>query len=250
MEIIEKAFNCPQCNCVLQKPVTLTCGASVCREHVENLSNNLFLCKSCEHDHQIVKESTNVNKALELLISANIKSIDLGDEFNGAFESCNELDRIIHDLEIITKDPNYFINNSIEKLRNKTELLREQHKLMIDEKANNIILELDMYEKECQANLDVDDFKIKIDAMSKNINQLKEQLAGCNKTLNDFSSKKNQFSNIWQESKTTIDKFTIESIHLKRELLVNKIDQYFSILDDFKEMTVKFNTKYKNNFDT
>lgn len=243
MEIVEQAFKCSECRRLLEKPVAICCGQTVCLKHVENLENDVFYCKPCEQDHRIEKSSINVNKGYELLINANIKNINLGVEYKDAFELCQQLDRIIPEAQSLTTDPSYFINDSMAKLKNKTEVLREQHKLLIDEQANKIVHDLDKFEKECRSQLDSTDFKTKITNFNNNINQIKNKLDDWKKTLNDFGSQEDRWKIIKRESKKAISDFRTHSNDFKNQLLLNKVNQYLSAVLDFRQITNKLPLK-------
>lgn len=239
MEIIQKAFDCGNCKMLLEEPVALACGATVCLKHLENLANKTFFCESCQQHHIIERDLIKVNKIIQMLINANLKSIDLGGEYSRALDSCNTLNQIVHDLEIIAKDPNCFIDATIDKLKIKTDLIRQEYKSMIDEKANKIILELDKYEKDCKINMDSMDFKKKMATTNENLCQIRAQLVESNTKMNDFGTKKDQWCKIEKENRTSSCKFMTESVDFQNELLLNKLDIYITTFKDFKKITLQ-----------
>lgn len=240
MEIVQNAFDCADCRRFLEKPVTLVCGTTVCLKHVESLKDGNFFCKSCERDHPIEKRSLSVNKSFELLINANIKNIYFGHEYKEALGSFNKLNEMIAQLETIAKDPSYFINKSIGQLKNKTELIREHHKLVIDLRANQIIRQLDEYEKNCRANLNSFDFKAKVAKLDKHVNEVKLKLNKWKIILNDFGSIDYEWRTIVRESKQILSNLAGYLIDFEYELLLNdKIDLHYSTVFKYQNVSLK-----------
>lgn len=243
MDIVKLAIMCGECSNFLVKPVMLPCGSSVCHKHLENLDNQTFFCKLCEVDHHIEKSYMNINKGLEVLINANLENLNLGSDYKAAVNLCKEYHQAIKNAESITNDPSMFIRNTIDQLKNVTEIIREEHKLKIDEKANEIIEKLDKYSAECQKNLDSADIKETITKISENIVKVKESLAAWQKTLSDFGSDEKEWTAIKQNRNECNLKLYKETSDFKKVLLLEKINDFFSCVSNFQEIKLTSDTK-------
>ena len=71
IEIIKNFFECDLCHQVLVDPITIPCGNSVCKGHLDNLLMNVskeksfYQCEICQEEHFIPKSGFKVNKRLQ-----------------------------------------------------------------------------------------------------------------------------------------------------------------------------------------
>lgn len=243
MDFLKLAINCSECSSFLDKPVTLSCGSSVCLKHLENLKNQTFACKLCDQDHHIEESYMNVNKGLEILIQANLKSLNFGPEYDAAVNECNQLQKTINHLETLIHDPSHFIKQAIDKLKNKTELIREEFKLKIDEKAKLIIEQLVDFEKQCISKLQLTNLKQTIAKIDENIIKIKEDFSEWEKTLKNLGSKQNDWTMIKQKSNELTLTLIKETFDLKKLLLDHKIADYFTTVLSLQEIKQTFDIK-------
>ena len=72
---VKKLFDCEQCNQLLFDPVTLSCGKSTCKKHLDKLlesspkESDTFLCKLCDDEHCIPKKGFAINKIIQNALS-------------------------------------------------------------------------------------------------------------------------------------------------------------------------------------
>lgn len=244
MDIVKLAIECKECSSFLVKPVMLPCGSSVCYQHLINLQQGTFYCKLCDNDHLIDKNNLVVNKSLEILINANLDKINFGSLYNTAFKRLNELDQAIGNLETILNNPTLFIQQVIDQMKNTTEIIREELKLKIDDKANQIIDQLDQYEKNCIDNLDSTDLKKTLARIDEEIVKVKEDLQQRKATLNDFSSCENEWNTIKRRCYENNLQYRKEMWNLKKELLLNKINHHLNSILTFQDVNITSETKY------
>ncbi len=68
---IKNFFDCDLCHQVLVDPITIPCGNSVCKGHLDNLLMNVskeksfYQCEICQEEHFIPKSGFKVNKRLQ-----------------------------------------------------------------------------------------------------------------------------------------------------------------------------------------
>lgn len=234
MDIIKLAIKCADCSNVLVKPVILPCGSSVCQKHVNDLNKGEYFCKQCNNDHHIDANNMVVSNSLQVLINANLEKFNFGPNFKAALTYCNKLDQTIHTLETIRSEPGLFIKQTIDRLKNRTELIREVAKLQIDENASKIFKQLDNYEKECMINLNSPDLETKLNEIDKNINKLKHDLLEWQKKLNDFSLDEIQLKTIKKASNESNIRLTDALVNFKNDLLVGKLDDHYMTVFNFQ----------------
>lgn len=238
MDVVKQAIKCSECWNFLVKPVMLPCGWSVCQKHLENSQNPKFFCKLCNKEHQIEKSYMNVNKALDSLVKANLENLNLGPEYV-AFNRCNQLDQTINEIEMIRDNASCFIDKIVDKLKLKTEIIQTEFKTQIDEKAKQIIQLLDNYKKECKINLNSSDFKAKMNQLSDElISKLKSDLSDWNKTFNNLDVNENELKTIQKTSSESNLKLKNETSHIKKEILVNKLNNYYSYVHNFQQINL------------
>lgn len=242
MDIVNLAIKCIECCTTVKTPVLLPCGASICQKHLANLQGLSYLCVSCGQQHKIETNQMNVNKALEILVNANVEKLNLGLEYQLAVDACNQLHETITDLQTLKKDPLQFVKQTICTLKNRTELIRDNHKFEIDQFAGEIIKKLDNYEKECIAGLESSDLKAKLAKIDENVRKFNDNLLQWKKTLNDLGSDEKQRKTIKEKSKQSELMLKYDSWDIKNDLLAHKLDRHFTPVEDFENINVTINT--------
>ena len=70
----KEKLTCKYCNQIYNSPITLTCGDSICKHHIEELisnnSINKFNCPVCNKEN--LNQELNPNKILEKLIKIEL----------------------------------------------------------------------------------------------------------------------------------------------------------------------------------
>ena len=57
-----KLLECDYCKLILEKPVTLPCGKTLCQHHLEDTNENKYSCTFClGEEHQIPKNGFKLN---------------------------------------------------------------------------------------------------------------------------------------------------------------------------------------------
>lgn len=237
MDIIRISIKCFHCKKTLESPVLLPCGESICRHHI-NEQDKEFFCVSCTSNHPIPSGGFYPMKALENIIKTQIERIDLGVPHNDAYKSCKKLETILGDIDLLKKDPFYFINESINEIRNDVEIKREELKLKIDLEANRIVQELNAYEQTCKTHLENSDFVNRSSELETNVKEIKDKLS---QWLDEFKTIDSNEEK-WKCMKENSDKiiFDLESkvIALKQDLLLDKLKEYQLKPIEFSEIDI------------
>jgi hypothetical protein len=105
---------------------------------------------------------TSQNKALAIMLDQKIQESKFSPEYHTALDSIKDLENKVEEAKLFKIDPHFFINKVIGELKNETDILRDEFKLAIEKKADEIIKVLEEYEQECKSNLDSRDMAKKL----------------------------------------------------------------------------------------
>jgi hypothetical protein len=158
METIASAIKCSLCRGVLDSPVLLPCSDLICQRHVHQPGDvggagELMHCLECNASHTIPPGGFPEVKVLTKLLNAKINKLTFPIEYTNAFDSIRQTAKALDEFKLFQNDPYYFVNKTIGELKREVDLMRDQFKLKIDQKADELIQELEQYELECKSNL-------------------------------------------------------------------------------------------------
>jgi DNA repair exonuclease SbcCD ATPase subunit len=227
MEVVGNSIKCVQCKAVLECPVVLPCGDCVCKKHVQQQETiNEFHCLACDTVHFIPAGGFIEIKALRTLLEAKIQKAKFTPEYTSACSSFKNLEQMIDELKHFKKDPYYLINKKIGELKSETDIIRDQFKLTIDQKADELIKELDDYEQECKSNLDSTDVTNRLEKISANVNMLKDELERWQRTLNCFDSDEAEWKEIQEKSEKYKNDLETKLAECVDEFLLKKMTEF------------------------
>ena len=125
------------CKLILQNPVALPCGDSLCQHHLETMANDQFECCFCNRIHKIPEDGFSINKTINQLVENYFEMDPLRKQIK---ESLNKLNEIIYEHEKL--DPEGYIFDHIGEIVNRVDLHREELIKEINEKYDEIIKQL------------------------------------------------------------------------------------------------------------
>ena len=154
MSRITDIFKCNSCEGLLKHPVTLPCGDSVCKEHIDRLfhagapSTNIkfAFCKKCNEKCIIPQNGLKINATLDMLLQREIEKLNLN-KYQEAKKSCLALRGVINEYDNIKSEPRGKINKDFQKLRLQVDSIRKAIKNKVDELANEMIDDLTQSEE-------------------------------------------------------------------------------------------------------
>ena len=117
---VKKLFDCKQCDQLLIDPVTLLCGYSVCKRHLDELleSNpkylNTFSCKLCDDEHCIPKKGFAINKGIQNALDIKLNSLKLNPVYEECKTEINDAKINIQKIEILESDDESDVGHSLE----------------------------------------------------------------------------------------------------------------------------------------
>ena len=229
-------MKCPTCMKILNLPVILPCGHTICKEHVdkavENNETNIK-CKICIESYVIPPNGFVRNRALESLLEKETKKVGFGENFRVYYKSTKEtlesFEEFLDELSRIKNDPEMKIQTVISELKNKVDLKREEIKNEIDRKALALIERIDEFKKECKANAS----NVKSDCkLDETLERLKNDLNETGKssvTVEIFD----KWMKIVDESKSSIKLIQSELLKFDESLFLNRLNSF-----DFMDLSV------------
>ena len=222
------AIKCLTCMKILNLPVFLPCGHTICKHHVdkaiENNETNIK-CSICDKFIHIPQDGFVGNRVLENLLDEMRKS-SFGEKFksdyNLAVKTSDSFEELLEELSRIKNDPEMKINTVISELRNKVDLKREEIKNEIDRKALTLIERIDEFEKECKANSS----NVKSDCkLEETLDRLKNDLNETKKSSVTFELVE-KWLNIVDESKSAIKEIRSELLEFNESLFLNRLNSF------------------------
>ena len=142
---VKNLFDCEQCNQLLVDPITLPCGYSVCKRHLDELlvnapkEMNKFECELCEKKHFFPEDGFAINRRIQNGLDIKLNSLKLNSVYEECKKKINEAKYQIQKIEILEKDPENYVFEYFEELKRQVDLRREELKLRLDECSDQII---------------------------------------------------------------------------------------------------------------
>jgi WD40 repeat protein len=234
------------CNKYLKEPITLPCGETVCREHVNDTSAT-FKCPVCEQDFIIPEEGFKINKKINTFINENSHLNGQHRELKDMFD---KLERIIENFQKSNlANPQLYIYDYFAAIRNKIDLHREKMIESIHKRSEELINKLNTIEHECYKN----EQKLeKIDLKKDEMNHLSEKLRENNLETNEFVNMKKKVNDKIKTIKTTIKsyensillnnsiKFEAKNLIELGNIIVTNKNNHFELYEDSGKLIKTF----------
>lgn len=236
MDKLKAAIKCPKCQKVFSNPVLLSCGHSMCQEHI-SAKDEQVVCFKCDKLH--INSGFVVNQVLVDIIEARIGSIDFGPAHKDANNSCARLEEGLENIENVLNDLPFTIHESVSELKNKVNLKSEELKLLIDDASHEIIKHLDEYEKQCIANLRTKFFQSALKELTKWKSKCRENLKKWFSCLNELKYDEEKFNQIKLECEPNLNEMEQNLHHFKKKALMNQESEKRLLVDCFSEINIQ-----------
>ena len=178
---------------ILEGRVTLLCGNTLCRQHLDEFET-IFKCPFCHEQHSIPDDGYFINEDIGQKIDSFYQSDSLRKE---AKESLTKLNDIIYDYEKI--DPDCYIFDYIGGIVNRVDLHRDEMIEEVIQKSKEMKKQLKEKEQKCKSNLiNLVKMKIEPDDLAISTSKNKEQndlLANLNEQLNLVQNETKKYEN-------------------------------------------------------
>jgi hypothetical protein len=226
MDKLSSAIKCGNCKHVLDSPVLLPCGDSICKKHTIE-SKEPILCYTCGVEHPIPANGGFLpNNGLSLMIEAQIASLNFGKEHKEAKQSCQNFQDLVTKIENFISDPYNFTYEAIEYLKNVVQLKGEEEMLKITQSMHRIINKLDEYKIECKKSFTNSENTSKI----ANFTVEKEKACKENEKwlakLNELTIDWREYERIKSESEKAIESFEKKLMEIKVNFFPKRFDEF------------------------
>jgi len=212
----------------LVDPITLPCGYSVCKRHLDDLLENTptemnkFECQLCKKKHSIPEDGFAINKRIQNALNIKLSTLKLNPVYEECKTEINEAKMNIQMIESLDKDPENFIYEFFEELKRQVDLRREKLKLEIDNNSDEIIQSIESAKDNC----------IKLSTESKRLNT-------------EIENSKNEVTELTDDFDTfEIDNEKFEDIRKHLTILngnlSRKLSEYKDSIIGGKEYTFEF----------
>ena len=120
---VKNLFDCEQCNQLLVVPVTLPCGFSVCKRHLDEQLDSTpkkikkFECEVCEEKHNIPDNGFAMNKSIQNALEIKLNSLKLNPVYEELKIEINDAKNYIQKIENLDKDPENYSFEYFEELK-------------------------------------------------------------------------------------------------------------------------------------
>jgi hypothetical protein len=241
---MKEEYTCKICEQIFTNPITLyCCGENICMKHIEKImarnSSNQFTCLLCKEENY--HQKLNVNKFMEKLIAKGLHKYEIDSKYH---ETLNNLEKEVEKIEQILMDPELVIIEEISELKRQVEWERVKLKSQIDERANDLIQQLESYEAKFKTEYKTNvDFEHYYSLVEPSRNLLKEY-ENC---LNLFSTKHQEREENNMQSEKIIKYLQIANKQLRNRLFSNFSISYKpfkeNILDLYGDIICKVSKK-------
>jgi hypothetical protein len=229
---IKDRLKCKCCNEIFIKPITLPCGDTVCKHHLDQLisnnSSNKFKCPLCHQES--ANQSFKVNGLLQDFIEIELHEFKKNPQYKKIF---NNLKMEIKKLESILKEPESYIYEETNRLKNLVNLDRESLKSQIDKLADDLIQQLESYEARFKThyknNVDFDCFNKLVESSRKHLVEYERCLF-----LYSVEIEKNEEK--FKESQALIETIQPKIKELKKSLFSNVSIKYSQMENNFENL--------------
>ena len=146
---LKNLLNCKFCSNVLQEPVILPCGQTLCKIHSEEISKKeCFVCSEINTipDYNGFPNNDLVQAQLEMKL--NLLNIDLF-HFNNCQEMFQDLNKRVKETESVRNDSDNYVYEYFAELRRQVDLRRDTIINSVQEYSNKMIEQIDHLEQEC-----------------------------------------------------------------------------------------------------
>ena len=227
-------FDCSLCNKMMVDPITLVCGYTVCKSHLDKMrkdstNKKSFKCEICIKQHYVPNGGFVINKHIQKALEFKFHDFKPSPIFDECKQLIKETKEIADKVQAITDDPENFIYEYFSDLKRKVDLRREELKFKIDEYSDQLVQSIDASQLKCTQ-------------LSKGNKLMKEPFIELNDELNkiikdfdifEFNDKKFEelkkkadvlrikFNNIMADYKITLLNNKKHSFEFKEEIISN-----------------------------
>ena len=179
IEKLKSFLDCDQCTKLLVNPVVMACGKFICKIHLEKIlsheskEKNTFICKICQEEHVIPKNGFVVNNRLQDLLDVELNKFEPSPVFDECMKELEEAKASVLKIEQLETNPESYIYDYFEDIKNQVDLRREDLKFKIDTYSDDIIKYIETTQTNCmKMSKEIEKITHNIDKSKKELNEL------------------------------------------------------------------------------
>ena len=93
IDSVKRLFDCDLCSETLVEPITLPCGNSICKSHLEETQE--FSCELCGSEHPIPSGGFGINKRLKMGLDIELNTLSLDPNFYACKERLEKVGVVV-----------------------------------------------------------------------------------------------------------------------------------------------------------
>lgn len=239
IEQLKKLLNCSVCSKLLDRPVTLPCGESICESHLDEIFNNQ--CRFCDKHHP--KSEYSINQSLSQMIELQVNTIKLSPKFESCKQSINRVEDIMNQADLVYKDPNNFIYEYFDEIKQGVYIRRENLKIQIDDYYNWMIEKIIKTERTCyDLATRPNEIKTSINNYKREFNELKEKFDSFEIDDAKYDDLNIKSDNLQPKLLEALDKYKYSLIGNKDyEFLISRVKEF--------DLFVSYSRRFSNIID-
>lgn len=234
MDKVLSAIKCPNCHSFFESPVLLPCNHSVCKRHVLVGLNSQVKCGKCSRDHEIPKDGFVEIQALADIIDARVHSLDFWKIHDEAKVFSINLETLIAQISELLTDPDYYIHQEIDLLKNAILLKREELKLGVDNQTERLLREVELHLTKCREHLKVDECKNDIKEIEKMKSAAELKLNSWRVELDEFKQDEKSWTEVSNVIRNEKNRLADRFESLKKSLMLKSFRQLNKHTDFFR----------------
>ena len=179
VEKVKSFLDCDQCTKLLVNPVVMACGKFICKIHLEKIltheskEKNTFICKICQEEHVIPKNGFVVNNRLQDLLDVELNKFEPSPVFDECMKELEEAKASVLKIEQLETNPESYIYDYFEDIKNQVDLRREDLKFKIDTYSDDIIKSIETTQTNCmKMSKEIEKITHNIDKSKKELNEM------------------------------------------------------------------------------
>lgn len=149
VDTVNSVIVCKWCRQILVKPILLPCGETICWSHQDHFRQDPT-CAVCGSQHKLPRRLFPPNKAMEILLEADIGRLDFGSSHRDACDNVKELRDQMNEYETRRDDPFGYIQSYFASLKADIESTRDNLVSQINQCSERLLDEIGEYELRCR----------------------------------------------------------------------------------------------------
>ena len=241
LDQIKCLFNCNKCQAILEEPITLSCGNTVCKKHLQESLNveNVIGCSLCQKKHIVPEDGFLINKIIQNGLEIELNKLKLNPIFDSCKKALGDTKESAANVQKIRDNQEIYIKQYFDGIREQVESRQNSLKDQIDKYSAEIKQSIEKSESTCiQLAKEVNKLTNEIDKSNDELFKLQENFG-------TFEINDKKFQDIKNSAEFLNLNFINVFSEYKESLFLNK--KYEFLFDDMeiKGVVGKFSVKDK-----